>query len=127
MSSSEASDPKSPMYKSAAKARRARKTPADIAKPAMPYFPETRHAEEAVARNVDGLNSAFTGSGLMVPGLFNATLWAYTARLDAMKRGAGMCSVKGNLGDRDMMDRHIKAISLNPSVHGNVYGVLGSS
>jgi len=106
---------------------RGRKTPADIARPAIPFYPETRHAEEAVARNVDGLNSAFTGSGLMVPGLFNATLWAYTARMDAMKRASGMCSVKGNLGERGMMDRHIKAVSLNPSVYGNVYGVLGSS
>lgn len=120
--SSDASDPVSPLYKSAARARRARKTPADIARPAEPL-----HAEEAVTRNADGLNAAYTGAGMMVPGLFNATLWSYTARMYDMKRASGMCSVKGNLGGRDMMDRHIKSISLNPSVHGNVYGVLGSS
>jgi hypothetical protein len=56
---------------------------------------------------------------------FNAALWAYTARRD--KRAAGCCLQDGNVGEVRSMARQIKMLSMNPSVYGNKYGVLGSS
>ena len=56
---------------------------------------------------------------------FNAALWAYTARRG--KRAPGCCLQDGNVGEVKSMARHVKMLSMNPSVYGNKYGVLGSS
>jgi len=56
---------------------------------------------------------------------FNAALWAYTARMDSRVREG--CLQDGNVGEVKSMARHIKMLSMNPSVYGNKYGVLGSS
>tara|TARA_R110000868_G_scaffold409701_2_gene695710 strand:+ start:242 stop:550 length:309 start_codon:yes stop_codon:yes gene_type:complete len=56
---------------------------------------------------------------------FNAALWAYTARMDSRVRKG--CLQDGNVGEVKSMARHVKMLSMNPSVYGNKYGVLGSS
>lgn len=56
---------------------------------------------------------------------FNAALWAYTARMDNRVREG--CLQDGNVGEVKSMARHVKMLSMNPSVYGNKYGVLGSS
>jgi hypothetical protein len=56
---------------------------------------------------------------------FNAALWRYTAHMDSKVREN--CLQDGNVGEVQSMGRHIKQLSMNPSVYGNKYGVLGSS
>ena len=56
---------------------------------------------------------------------FNSALWAYTARMDSRVREN--CLVDGNVGEVKSMARHVKMLSMNPSIYGNKYGVLGSS
>lgn len=66
--------------------------------------------------------------GVIPAARFNAALWAYTARMTAYKASAASnCNLKGDAGPARAMGKHIKMLSLNPSVYGNVYGVLGSS
>lgn len=91
--------------------------------------------------------------GMIPASSFNAALWAYTARLNAYKaseagdslmdgdagprnpvesriklrKGGKKMSAPANVGPRKPLEKHIKMLSLNPSVYGNMYGVLGSS
>ena len=57
---------------------------------------------------------------------FVMSLWTHVSK-ENDKHNCANCSVLGNLAPRRSLARKIKYMSLNPSIYGNKYDVLGSS
>ena len=57
---------------------------------------------------------------------FMMSLWSHVARENEKHKDC-KCSVVGNLAPRRGLARKIKYMSLNPSIYGNKYSVLGTS
>jgi hypothetical protein len=105
--------------------------PIGVADPAMPrgevrpmyhYGPTPNDLDRMMKETVQG---GFVGLPPASP--FDAALWGFTSRITAVKAAGEASHLRGNVGEVKSLARHIKMLSMNPSVYGNAYGVLGNS
>lgn len=89
----------------------------------MTHHPATLSIRGKTNQEVMGLHHA----GLGLPDVYTAALFAHTAKLNAIKKSEAKETLHKDVYQREALARKIKMVSINPSVYGNKFSVLGNS